>query len=330
MQARKANFTVSYNGKNITEDISQFCETVTYTDKLEAQSDEIDITLENKDGRWFNEWYPEKGATLQVRLYDDALQLNCGVFTLDEIEFTDGVGGSRVSIRGLAANYSKAIRSSTSIAHENKSLQQIINQVAAKHGFTVVGTVAPIHFNRITQHQQTDLDFLQCLAKQYGYVMNVRNNDLIFTDLFTLEDAPHILTLNRNQIGSFRVTDKLSQTFKSSKVVHYYTRDKKRVEYTTREGKQQTAPDDLNTVERAENETQANRKSKVNLHRANSKIVTGRVDVEGNLLLVAGVNLHINAMGKLAGIYQAISSVHTVDSSGGYSTNLDVKRLRNV
>ena len=69
-------FTVLYNNKNITADISKHMLSLTYNDKTEGESDEIEIEVEDVDLKWQNSWYPEKGAKLTVTIEN----LKCGVF----------------------------------------------------------------------------------------------------------------------------------------------------------------------------------------------------------------------------------------------------------
>ena len=61
-------FELSYNGKSITADIARHALSVSYTDHLSGESDELDVELEDVDGRWLDGWYPDKGATLALKL----------------------------------------------------------------------------------------------------------------------------------------------------------------------------------------------------------------------------------------------------------------------
>lgn len=53
-------FQLSYGQRNITSDIAPYVLSVTYTDYLSGQSDELEVTLEDSDGRWINAWYPRR------------------------------------------------------------------------------------------------------------------------------------------------------------------------------------------------------------------------------------------------------------------------------
>ena len=61
-------FVLSYEQKNITSDITPYVRSVTYTDYLSGQSDELEVELEDADGRWARHWYPGKGDTLTLKI----------------------------------------------------------------------------------------------------------------------------------------------------------------------------------------------------------------------------------------------------------------------
>ena len=80
-------FVLSYEQKNITSDITPYVRSVTYTDYLSGQSDEVEVELEDTDGRWVRAWYPGKGDRLTLKIgYEGEPLLPCGVFEIDEIE----------------------------------------------------------------------------------------------------------------------------------------------------------------------------------------------------------------------------------------------------
>lgn len=129
-------FIVTYNGKNITEDITKYLLQLTYTDKLHGTSDEVTIELEDTDKLWQEPWFPVKGDILNVQIgYDDFL-VNCGNFSIDEIELNGPP--RKIQIRGIATLISKSLRTKNSYAHEDQTLRQIAETFAQKHGLTLV------------------------------------------------------------------------------------------------------------------------------------------------------------------------------------------------
>lgn len=150
MNVKRAIFKVIYNGTNITEDVSRHLISMTYTDNVHGKSDEIELILDDAGAQWRNEWYPQKGDRVNVKLgYENDL-LNCGDFFVDEIELSGPP--STIHLRGLSAPVSKSLRTKTSKAREGKSLKQIAQEIANKHGLTInEGTQ-----NVKTQAKETD------------------------------------------------------------------------------------------------------------------------------------------------------------------------------
>ncbi|MGN1152705.1 MAG: hypothetical protein ACI4S3_01625, partial [Candidatus Gastranaerophilaceae bacterium] len=68
-----------------------------------------------------------------------------------------------------------------------KTLKQIAKEIADKHGYTLVGEISDIRVDRITQNKERDLSFLTKLAKQYGYIFKIAENNLVFYDVSKLK-----------------------------------------------------------------------------------------------------------------------------------------------
>lgn len=100
---------IVYEGKDISADISPYLVSVGYTDRLSGESDELELRLEDTDGRWRGDWYPGKGDSLTVSIgYAGQELVSCGGFEIDEIELS--FPPDEVSIRALATGISVSCR----------------------------------------------------------------------------------------------------------------------------------------------------------------------------------------------------------------------------
>ncbi|EEI4451458.1 phage protein D, partial [Salmonella enterica] len=61
-------FVLRYNLKDITHDITAYATSITFTDKLSGESDELEVELEDSEQRWRDAWYPGMGDTLTLQL----------------------------------------------------------------------------------------------------------------------------------------------------------------------------------------------------------------------------------------------------------------------
>lgn len=78
---------------------------------------------------------------------------------------------------------------------------------------------------------------------------------------------------------------------------------------------------------RAENKQQAEILGKVALYKANSLKQEGNVELPGNVFALAGNNCTLEGIGWFSGKFYIQTSTHSVDSDGGYSTGIEVKRI---
>jgi len=357
-----ATYKILYNNKNITADISAHLLSLSYSDKVEGEADEFQLNLEDADGLWKNEWYPEKGATLVAEIEQAGVTLQCGTFSIDEPSFNiSRSSGDTISIKGISAAFTKAVRTKKFTAHENKTLLEIARSVAEKHGFTIQGNIPDIPIARVTQNHKGDMQFLQSLANTYGLIFSVKGTVMVFTDITTLEKGQSILTINKEALISGDIKDKSSQTYNAANVQFHNPDDKQLVQYETTYTEvtkvvQKPQPpqylilagkpasplgdwslpvktpsfDTITIRTKAENKQQAQRIGQTKLYKANSFQKEGSINVPGNPLLVSGVNFQLVHIGKLSGVYHVLKSEHTYSRSDGYITSAEIKQVGTV
>lgn len=330
MNVPKTKYEIVYNGKNITGDILPFVLSFVYSDKSAGEADELELVLEDKLDLWKNEWFPTKGDTLSAKIIDVNGTLDCGVFTIDELSGEGSTDGDRFTIKALAAGINKKLRSKNSHAHENKNLREIATHIAAKHGLSVSGTIQDVRISRVTQYRETDLAFLKRLSFEYGYTFNIRDKQLIFTSVFELETKASALEIHRNEITGWNVSDKTAQTYSRAKIAYHNPKQKKVISHEQAETTDAFKTAKVDTLElkvKADNQQQAQLKTKVALYRANSLQQEGSIEMPGNIYAVAGNNITLVGLGVFSGLYYLETSSHNVDRDGGYVTTLNIKRV---
>lgn len=331
---------VTYNGVNITEDISIHILEFTYTDNVSGVIDDFDLKLEDVDGRWSNEWYPQKGAALTVEFADqNGKVLKPNSFELDEIELDfDISSGDLVTIKALSGGITKQLHTKNSHAHENKTLSEIVHTYAAKYGLTVIGSIENIRIGRVTQHREKDLTFLNRLADEYGYAFTIKGNKLTFIRLKTLEGIAKVTSIDKTDCITCVIKDKSSQIYEKSEVRSHNPNQNRTVKSSSsvyqeanNDGEQfsylKTGKNTLVVNTKTENEQQANAKAEAALHFTNSLQQTANLTVIGNALLVAGNNIELTGFGVCSGIWHILKSIHSFSKSGGYTTAIELKRI---
>lgn len=332
MNLHPATYKILYNSKNITKDISDHLVSLSYTDKVAGETDELEMVLEDSDLLWQNSWYPQKKDTIEAEIEQDGRVLKCGKFTIDEIELkSDRGSGDTITIKAIAAGINKKLRTKRSTAHENKTLREIVNTIAAGNNLTVKGTIENIPFDRRTQYEKTDLAFLAELGTEFGYIFNVRDNQLTFTSIYEVEGAAHILTLDKTDLTAWSLKDKTAGVYKSAKVKRHSPQKNETVDYEEFATDPDFEAEDIQELKtKAENKQQARAKAKAALHKSNSHEADGGIATWGNPILVAGINFELTGMGSLSGIQHALETKHTIDRGGGYVTACEVKRVKKI
>lgn len=325
---KKPAFEVAYDNTDITEDITRYLTRLTYRDKTEGGSDELVIQLEDADGLWSSGWYPGKGATLSARIGYTGDLVTAGNFQIDEIELSGPP--DTVTLKAMAAGITRALRTRRSRAHEDITLRQIAETIAADNGLTVEGQIDNIRIGRITQDNETDLAFLRRVAVDYGYLFSVRGTALVFVNVFQIESVDVIRSIDRTELTGHGMKDKTAETYANAEVRYTNPAAKQTIDAReTAEGGSVT-PDSLQLRQRVENKQQAELKARAALHRANSRRQSGHIRLEGDPLLMAGVNIELTGMGVVSGVYHVEESEHVFDGNHGYTTRLQIKKLRDI
>lgn len=333
----KPAFTVQYNGRTITDDVARFLIALTYTDRVSGQSDELQLELDDTDGRWRAGWMPAKGDKLVVGIGDGTAFVNAGTFEVDEIEYE--TPPDKLILRAVAAGMKKAVRTRNSTAHEAKTLGQIAQAIADKNGFTLEGEIEDIQIARATQHRETDLAFLRRLADTYGYVFSVRDAVMTFYNIFQLEANAAAVTLTPADFTRCQVRIKSEGTYEKTRVASRNP-SKNEVVETEYVGasadnadgipfSQVVAGDTQVINNRTEDAGQADRKAKAAHHKANSREVTASLEMGGRPLMVAGNNFALHGMGEFSGVFHIEESVHTI-TRNGYTTSVSCKKVNTV
>lgn len=207
--ARRTDVELSFDGFDMTDIMAQYFTSFTYTDSEEDESDDIEITLQDRDMIWLRDWLPELidkaaaemltvSATI-VQKYQDGTdmeaRLPCGTFELDSVECSGPP--NTVTLKGTALPYSSQIRQRTkSKTWENYKLSGIAGEIASKAGFTLYfeSEFDPL-FESKEQRTQTDIAFLSRLCSDAGLILKVSDKQLIIFDSSIYESKEPVADL---------------------------------------------------------------------------------------------------------------------------------------
>ena len=315
-------FELFYDKKNITNDVSPYVTSIEYTDVEHGESDELSISFEDSEKLWQGAWIPSKGDCLRAYIgYEAEKLLNCGIFEIDELEYD--TPPDVITVKGLATGIKKPLRQKNSVGYENKTLKQIAKEIADKHELSLVGEIADIRVDRITQNQERDLTFLTKLAEQYGYIFKIAENNLVFYDVSKLKGAKSTQIFYKTDLSHINLREKTSQKYKAVQVSYFDPKKKKTIKASARNESVQKG-DTLKITARCSDRKQAVIKAKAALSTADTKI-EGSIELSGNPYLIAGLNIEIKGIGHFSGKYHIKQARHVIDRASGYKTYCEVE-----
>ncbi|MFZ1418248.1 MAG: contractile injection system protein, VgrG/Pvc8 family [Burkholderiaceae bacterium] len=322
-----------YQGKNISADIAPYLKQIEYTDALEGESDSLDITLADPERKWSDAWYPDHGDKITASMgYLNAALMPCGEFEVDEVELSGSRGsGDEVVIKALGAGVSSAKRTKQAKAYDATTLKGIAEIIAKKHKLMLKGKIEDIKITRVTQAYETDLAFLKRIAGEYGYAFSMRGKVMSFYKRTELKDAKSVVVITREDVESYRFRDKTNNIVKSATVAYHDPKTKKTHKHTAKgkSGKSSRSSADEHKVHvRAENPQQAKLKAEAAESRHNEDQTSAELSLIGSPVLMAGVAVVLSGFGKYDGKYTINKSRHSIGRGSGYTTNIELKRVR--
>nr|DAE57075.1 MAG TPA: 43 kDa tail protein [Caudoviricetes sp.] len=359
--ARRAYPKVIYNKVDISEALKPYLKSVEYTDMLTGQADDLQLTLEDRDGLWLEAWFPDKGATLTASILtqywtaptDAEKELPLGLFEIDEIECS--AIPSETKIKAVSVPNNTTLRGEgRTRSWEGYTIQKIAQDIANNAGMQLnFSSKDNPTLERVEQTEQSDLAFLDKLCQDNGLSLKVTDNQIVIFDMADMEATePSLIfvrptmkgldtsvsidvnsndmnsesTLKRLKPTSWRFTSSVRDVYKSCTVEHSQGKKKAKISATftdpnKTEGKILLVKKDVKSVEEAE------RMARKELREKNKDEVTGSITCMGDTDLSAGLTVTVKGFGKFDGKYILSQVKHSLGS--GYTCSVDLRRCLN-
>jgi phage protein D len=325
---RTPQWILTYQGINVSADISDMVLDITYGDRVGGSASEIEIVLEDHERLWQGPWRPAQGDSINLLMgYRGELLLPCGDFEVDQTELE---GPPDVfKIRGLSAYITPAMRTRRSVAYEGMTPAQVAGLVAGLYSLTLVTAQSDAEavYSRITQRNETDLEFLRRLADEHDYEFSVRGAQLVFYPRSSLERLAPVMTIGRTDLTAFSFVSKTHRTYKSAQVSHQRPSTKQLLFGSSSAELGVAMSDTLKLHVRCENSTQAALRASAALHRANMFAATARLRLEGSTNLSAGNPVTLIGFGGNDGTYLVETARHRLTRDSGYTTEIEARRI---
>jgi len=323
--ARNTSLDIVYESTNITENLRPHLKGWTYTDNLSGQSDDLQITLEDRAHLWMGDWYPEHGAKLTATMKrmnwtveQKTQDFLLGVFEIDEIE--NSYPPSEVTIKALSVFQSTALKGEAkNRAWEKTKLSVIANDIASGAGIELYYDVADDpEYDRKEQTEEQDLPFLQNLCSDAGLALKVSDSKIIIFDEAQYEQADPVMEIDFKtyKIKKFRGRGTIDDTYSSVKIAYRSPKGRVTQDYTYIPPNPPAVGRVLVLRERFDNLGEAERKAKKALREKNSKAWQVSLTILEDMQVCASQNITLKNFGKYDGKWIVTQATHGQSSSG--------------
>jgi phage protein D len=330
-----------YNGENITGSIQSMVTEVRWHEAMGGQAAEASFTVQDTERKWMFSNYAMPSDKVEISLgYKGAPLFDAGTFIIDEFEAN--FPPDKLTIKCTESWMSEQLFSPRSQGFENQSLFQIAQTIALNHGWTLVTDAEPNDYTweRKTQSFQDggDLMFLQRLADEANYEINIRPPQLIFYSRAALEAAPPSgLPITRQMVkrGSFRYQSMSDRTFTGASVTYLDPKTKQvfSAHAQTTGNTKAVSANILNVGRRVENNAHAAMIATSLLQDHNRWLFQGSLELPGTTAYRAGKTISLPAgpaatgWGIYGGTWIIEEAEHTLRPGSGYITMLKIRTV---
>lgn len=342
MNARRTVVRLTFDGVDISADINRYLQSLSYTDNEQDETDDLQLTLDDREGVWLGNWLNTPAASKGAELAAVIVQknwnsdgkdrvLDCGTFQIDSV---DGSGPpSKVTIKGGSIPYTSTVRTQKKTkAWEKIKLSGIANEIAGKNGLTCMFESAfDPFYTRKEQVQESDITFLQRLCKAAGISLKVTAKMIVLFDAAAYEKKSAVRTIKRGaaDVKQYSFNTSFHDASYSSCHVTYtdpssgttYEATYKAPDADTSESAQV-----LEIKEKVSSNAEAKTLAEKRLREKNGQQFTASFTLVGDAGLVAGVTVDVKGYGAFDGKYIVESATHSVSSSG-YTTSVKLRRV---
>lgn len=333
MKARRARVKCKYDNVDISQDIARFLKSFSVREVLSGEADSAEITLEDREALWRGDWFPERGAIMDITLVisdwegeGDNRELPLGKFEVDEITNTGPPNEAKIKLISVPNNTDLRGVERTR-AWEQANLSRIVQDVAEGAGMQHFFDAPedPV-IERAEQSEETDLSFLQKLCKDAGLALKVTDKNIVVFDIAKYEAAEPVMTITKGKdnIISFDCRTTIHEIYRACHVKYKHGKKGELIEYTFTDPHREKGRT-LEVNEKVASIEEAEKLAKKKLREKNLDEVAVSLHMVGNFALLASNTVTLSGFHVYDGKYLITRSSHEVGS--GYTTKAELRRV---
>lgn len=340
--ARRTAVKLYFKGTDISKELSKYLLSLSFTDKEEDETDDINISLDDRDGKWIKNWLKaggvkEKKAFKGTEIHALVIQknqnsdgkdkvLDCGVFEIDSVDYAGPP--QKLTIKATSISYKTKLRQTKhNKTWENTTLKNIAQKIAGRSNMKMMylSSYNPT-YKRREQRNMTDISFLKRLCKRAGISLKVTSKKIVLFDAADFEKKPEVkkIKAGKGNILNYKFSTKTADTAYSSCHVVYTDPDtKKKIEATYKPPNANSDGQTLEIKQKVSNVAEAKELAKKSLRVKNKGETTAEFTLIGDVDYVAGITVRIYGYGEFNGKYIVEQATHNI--TGGYKVQIKLR-----
>jgi len=299
----KPQFKLLANDKDVTSTLQNNLQSISFIDHANDKADEITIVVTGEFKR------PQFKDELKLYLGYEELVF-CGLFQVLEPTRTNDYN---LSIKATGVKFSDTLKEKRDITYEYISIKDICSQIATRNDIKIKCDYDDVYPISIAQSGESDLHFLNRIAKDLNAIFNIKNNTLVFLKKIKenkKSDALPRYIIDVKNNTSLTTTALGKTIYKSCKSTWHDTKDNEVKSVIVGSGTPQ-----IQNKGSFKTTAEAKLKAEALLQRALAGTIKGNLSVPGQIMFAGGIVEIINSL-EDDGEYSITKASHTYDSKG--------------
>ncbi|GLI57365.1 hypothetical protein PM10SUCC1_28790 [Propionigenium maris DSM 9537] len=340
MRARRSYVKITYEGKDITGEVTPYLQSASYTDNLDKGDS---ATFNLMGDKWINEWAVLKGDKFELEIgvinwkgEGDNRILKCGTFTVDDISFS-GVP-DKVSISGTSVDINKGLKSvSRDSTWENVSLRKIAQEIADRNSMNLFYDCdTEFLFDKVDQVKESDTQLLYRISKEQGATLKITDLQIIIFDEEKYEKVESVLTFLKPNLMNYEIKCDDFEIYDCCEITYYDPELGESLKgsfeapasefYKVKTGKILYKNIDTGVTggTKEEKEKFLRERARKLLRSKNKHETEIKFKDMGDVSYLAGMTITLNGFGRYSGVYLITSVEHSLD--GAYQCSISARR----
>jgi len=243
-------------------------------------------------------------------------ELNAGLFHLQTVTRSDN---KALTITATGVEFNAKQKEKISHHYNETKLSSVIDIVAKRLGHKVKFLLDDVAVKSLNQTNETDINFLDRLAKDYNALFSIKNDFIYFINKD--EDTLPVAKIDVSKCSSSSLKHSSKTFYKSCEASYHNVDTAKQTSVVVGDG------EPLKKIHGAyKDEVDAKVKAEAHLKMINKGIVTGSFSLTGvNVYAGTKVELFNTYKGEDDGIYSVENCKHSWSHTNGWMTSLNIE-----